>query len=248
MTRPWNQLDNAMDRAKARVTAAFEFFTKLGVPYYTFHDRDLAPEGLTLADTNRNLDEIVALLEQKQRETGVKLLWGTSNLFGHPRYMNGAATSPDVHCFAHAGAQVKKMLDVTHRLGGECFVFWGGREGYQSLLNTNVKKELDHMAAFLHMAVKYKEQIGFKGQFLLEPKPKEPTKHQYDYDSQTVIGFLKTYGLDKHFKLNIEPNHTTLAGHCYEHDLSVASSLGFLGKRTKREDLILKLVFYKLIP
>ena len=207
-TREWNTHADPVERCKERVRAAFEFFTKLGVPYYAFHDRDLSPEGATLAESNRMLDEIVDLIEQLQRETGVKLLWGTSNLFSNPRYMNGAATSPDVHAFAYAGAQVKKMLEVTHRLGGENFVFWGGREGYMTLLNTDVKREIDHLAHFLRMAVDYKEKIGFKGQFLLEPKPKEPTKHQYDYDSQTVIGFLKTYGLDQHFKLNIEPNHT----------------------------------------
>ena len=164
-----------------------------------------------------------------QKQTGVKLLWGTSNLFSNVRYMNGASTNPEVHSFAYAGALVKKMLEVTKKLGGENFVFWVGREGYQTLLNTDVKQELDHMAKFLRMAVDYKEKIGFTGQFLLEPKPKEPTKHQYDYDAQTVIGFLKTYNLDKYFKVNIEPNHTTLAGHCYEHDFLVASKLGYLG-------------------
>ena len=218
-----------MERAKEKIRAAFEFFSKLGVPYWTFHDRDIAPEGATLEESNRNLDIIVDLIVELQKKTGVKLLWGTSNLFSNVRYMNGASTNPNVHSFAYACAQVKKMLEVTKKLGGENFVFWGGREGYQTLLNTDVKQELDHMAKFLRMAVDYKEKIGFTGQFLLEPKPKEPTKHQYDYDAQTVIGFLKTYNLDKYFKVNIEPNHTTLAGHCYEHDFLVASKLGYLG-------------------
>jgi xylose isomerase len=234
MQRAWNKVEDPLERCKARVKAAFEFFSKLGVPYYTFHDRDFAHEGATLQETNKNLDEIVDLIEQLQKETGLKLLWGTSNLFGNPRYMNGASTNPDVHSFAYACAQVKKMLEVTKRLGGENFVFWGGREGYQSLLNTNVKKEIDHLARFLHMAVQYKKEIGFTGQFLLEPKPKEPTFHQYDYDSQTVIGFLKTYGLESFFKLNIEPNHTTLAGHSYEHDLTIASEFGYLGNSSAK--------------
>jgi len=185
-------------------------FSKLGNPYYAFHDRDVSPEGVNLVETNKNLDEIADLIEQLQKETGVKLLWGTANLFSNPIYMNGAATNPDVHCFAHAAAQVKKMLEVTKRLGGENFVFWGGREGYQTLLNTDPVKEINHLATFLKMCVKYKQEIGFDGQFLLEPKPKEPTKHQYDYDAQTVIGFLKANDLDQHFKLNIEPNHTTV--------------------------------------
>lgn len=227
--REWNSNGDALESAKDKIRAAFEFFSKLGVPYYAFHDRDVAPEGANLKETNANLDEIVDLMEELQKETGVKLLWGTANLFSNPRYMNGAATNPDLHCFAYAAAQVKKMLEVTHRLGGENFVFWGGREGYQTLLNTDVASEINHLSKFLQMCVDYKEKIGFKGQFLLEPKPKEPTKHQYDYDAQTVIGFLKTNNLEKHFKLNIEPNHTTLAGHCYEHDIVMASKLGFLG-------------------
>ena len=173
--RHWNNnvhFEDPLERAKAKVRASFEFFSKLGVPYYTFHDRDVAPEGINLADTNKNLDEIVDLMESLQKETGVKLLWGTANLFSNPRYMNGASTNPDVNSFAYAAAQVKKMIEVTNRLGGENFVFWGGREGYQSLLNTDVRRELDHMATFLRMAVEYKEKIGFKGQLLLEPKPK----------------------------------------------------------------------------
>lgn len=182
-----------------------------------------------MEESNRNFDEMVELVESLQKKTGVKLLWGTTNMFSHSRFMNGAATNPEVHTFAYAACKVKKVMEVTQRLGGENMVFWGGREGFMSLLNTDVKKELDHLAAFFHMCVKYAEKIGFKGQFLIEPKPKEPSKHQYDYDAQTVIGFLKTYNLDKHFKLNIEPNHTTLAGHSYEHDIHVASKYGFLG-------------------
>jgi xylose isomerase len=208
---------------------AFELFSKLGVKYWTFHDRDIAPEGKDLKETNANLDAVVEVAEQLQKETGIRPLWGTANLFSNARYMNGAATNPDAHVLAYAGAQVKKAIEITHRLGGSGYVFWGGREGYASLLNTNVKKELDHVAAFFHMVVKFVNKIGFKGQLLIEPKPKEPTSHQYDYDAQTVIGFLEHYGLEKHFKLNIEPNHTQLAGHNYCHDLQVASAYGFLG-------------------
>jgi len=229
MKRPWDDATDSMENARRRLEVAFEFFTRLGVPYYTFHDRDIAPEGRNLAETNRNLDEIAQLARQLQDKTGVKLLWGTANLFSHPRYMNGAFTNPDVHVFAYAAAQVKKVLEITKMLGGENFVFWGGREGYQSLLNTDTKKELDHFAQFFRMIVNYKKKIGFTGQLLIEPKPREPTKHQYDYDAQTVISFLKTYGLENDFKLNIEPNHTTLAGHDYEHDLEIASRYGFLG-------------------
>jgi xylose isomerase len=228
--RPWKTSSvDPIERAKDTVRAAFEFMTKLGVEYYTFHDRDVAPEGANLQETNANLDQIVDLLEEMQKATSIKPLWGTANLFSNPRYANGAITNPSVDCFAYAGAQVKKMLDVTHRLGGDNFVFWGGREGYQSLLNTDVKKETEHLVKFFRMAVNYKKKIGFKGQFLLEPKPKEPTKHQYDYDAQTCIGFLKANNLDEHFKLNIEPNHTTLAGHCFEHDLTIASQFDMLG-------------------
>jgi len=227
--RPWDDGSETLENALRRLRAAFEFMSKLGVEYYTFHDRDIAPEGQNLDETNKNLDAVVELAAQLQKETGIKLLWGTANLFSHPRYMNGAATNPNAHVFAHAAAQVKKVMDVTHKLGGDNFVFWGGREGYQSILNTNVKRELDHLAAFFKMAVDYKTKIGAKFQFLIEPKPREPTKHQYDYDAQTVISFIKSYGLDTHFKLNIEPNHTTLAGHDYEHDIIFASKLGFLG-------------------
>lgn len=229
LDRPWNKKPNEMEVAKEKARAAFEFFTKLGVPYFTFHDVDISPEGKDLEETHKNIDEIVDLIEQLQKQTGIKLLWGTANLFSNARYMNGGSTNPELHSYAYAACQVKKIIEITHRLGGENIVFWGGREGYQSLLNTDVKQELDHMALFFKMAIKYKQEVGFKGQFLIEPKPKEPTKHQYDYDAQTVIGFLRTYNLEEHFKLNIEPNHTTLAGHCYDHDLHVASKYNMLG-------------------
>lgn len=229
MSRSYDDESNSIDNAKRRADAAFELFTKLGVEYYTFHDRDVAPEGSTLDESNQNLDEIADYLLALQKKTGVKLLWATQNLFSHPRYMNGAFTNPDAHVLAYACAQVKKVLDVNHKLGGENLVFWGGREGYQSVLNTDMKRELDHMAAVFKMAIKYKEQNNMTAQFLIEPKPREPTKHQYDYDAQTTIAFLKTYGLDPHFKLNIEPNHTTLAGHDFEHDIIIASKYGMLG-------------------
>jgi len=227
--RPWDDGTDSLENAKRRMTVAFEFFRRLGVEYYTFHDRDISPEGKTLEETNKNLDEIVKLAKELQEKTGIKCLWGTANLFSHKRYMNGAATNPDIHAFAYAATQVKKAIEVTQYLGGENYVFWGGREGYQSILNTNVKTELDHLARFLEMAVKHKKKLGFTGTFLIEPKPREPTKHQYDYDAQTVIGFLKHYKLENEFKLNIEPNHTTLAGHDYEHDVEVASRYGMLG-------------------
>ncbi|CAL1610528.1 unnamed protein product [Knipowitschia caucasica] len=226
--RSWNE-GSPMEASKKRIRAAFEFFTKLGVKYYTFHDRDMAPEGSTLEESNRNLDEMTDVALQLQNQTGVKVLWVTCNLFAHARYMNGAATNPDCHVLAYAGAQVKKGLDIAKKLGAENFVFWGGREGFHTILNTDVGAELKHMANFFKMAVQYKEKIGLKCQFLIEPKPKEPCKHQYDYDAMSVIAFLKHYGLEKDFKLNIEPNHTTLAGHSYEHDIIMASSFGMLG-------------------
>jgi len=229
ITRSWDDESNSLENAKRRMRCAFEFMQKLGVRFWTFHDRDIAPEGKDLAETNHNLDEISDLALQLQKETGIKCLWGTANLFSHKRYANGASTNPDANVWQYAAAQVKKAIEVTHKLGGVNYVFWGGREGYASLLNTDVKRELDHMAAFFHAAIAHKKKIGFTGQFLIEPKPKEPTKHQYDYDAQTVISFLKTYNLDKDFKLNIEPNHTTMAGHSYEHDCEVASRYGFLG-------------------
>jgi len=227
--RPFDDMSNTVENAVRRADAAFEFFTKLGVPYYTFHDADVSPAGDSLAESNKNLDRVADHLEKKQKETGVKLLWGTANLFSHARYTQGASTNPDAHVFAYAGAQVKKAMEVTHRLGGENYVFWGGREGFQSILNTNVRRELDHMARFLHMAVEHKKALGAKYQLLIEPKPREPTKHQYDYDAQTVYGFLKHYGLEAHYKVNIEPNHTTLAGHAHEHDLMMSSKYGYLG-------------------
>lgn len=227
--RPWEDGTDSVENAKRRLRAAFEFFTKLGNKYWTFHDRDLAPEGATLAETNANLDQLVELAAELQKKTGVKLLWATCNLFSHPRYMHGAGTSCDAHVTAYAGAQVKKGLDIAHRLGAENFVFWGGREGYHSLLNTDVKADLDHLAAFFRMVIAYKEKIGFKGQFLIEPKAKEPTRHQYDYDAQTVMAFLHQYKLKEHFKINVEPNHTTLAGHPYEHDVIFASAYDMLG-------------------
>ncbi|XP_014776218.1 xylose isomerase [Octopus bimaculoides] len=227
--RPWDDNSNTIANAKRRLRAAFEFFSKLGVKHWCFHDRDIAPEGSNLEETNKNLDELTDLAQELQQKTGVKLLWATCNLFAHPRYMTGASTSPNAHVFAFAAAQVKKGLEIAKKLGAENFVFWGGREGFQTLLNTNILAELTHMANFFKMAVAYKEKIGLKCQFLLEPKPKEPTSHQYDYDAMTVIAFLKHFGLEKHFKLNIEPNHTTLAGHCYDHDVAMASSFGMLG-------------------
>ncbi|KAL4235766.1 hypothetical protein ACF0H5_004158 [Mactra antiquata] len=229
LVRPWDDGSNSMANAKRRLRAAFEFFTKLGVKYWTFHDRDIAPEGSTIEETNRNLDEIADLALKLQEKTGVKLLWATSNLFAHPRYMNGAGSNPDARIFSYAAAQVKKCLEVAKRLGAENFVFWGGREGYHTLLNTDILREQNHLASFFRMASEYKKKIGFTGTLLIEPKPKEPSKHQYDYDAMTVIAFLKTYGLDKEYKLNIEPNHTTLAGHGYEHDVVMASAFGMLG-------------------
>jgi xylose isomerase len=238
-SRPWNGGD-PMVQAEQTMQAAFEFFTKLGVDYYCFHDRDISPEGDNLKETNKRLDRVVALAKKLQDETGVKLLWNTTNMFSHPRFMHGAATNPDAHVFAYAAAQVKKMLEVGLELGAENYVFWGGREGYETTLNTDMKRELDHLGIFLGMAVEYAKEIGFKGQFLIEPKPKEPTKHQYDFDGATVIGFLRKYGLDKSFKLNIEANHATLAGHTFEHELLMASINGMLGSvDANRGDLLL---------
>jgi len=229
INRAWEKGKDPVSVAKARMDAAFEFFTKIRAPFWCFHDRDIAPEGKSLAESNKNLDKIIAHAKQLQKASGVKLLWGTANLFSNPRYMCGASTNPDAHVFAYAAAQVKKALEVTQELGGENYVFWGGREGYESLLNTDLGREQDHLAAFLHMAVDYAKEIGFKGQFLIEPKPKEPTKHQYDFDCATCIGFLSTYGLAKHFKFNIETNHATLAGHSFQHEIEVAASADMLG-------------------
>ncbi|MBY0587513.1 xylose isomerase [bacterium] len=227
--RPWEDGTDSLEMARIRVKVAFEFMEKLGVDFYCFHDRDVAPEGKTLAESNKILDQIVDLLEAEQTRTGIKLLWGTANLFSNPRFVHGASTSPNADVFAYSAAQVKKAMEVTHRLGGLNYVFWGGREGYGSLLNTDMKRELDHLARFFELAVEYKKKIGFTGTFLIEPKPKEPTKHQYDFDSAAVIAFLKSYGLDKEFKLNIETNHATLAGHTMMHELVYAHGHGMLG-------------------
>jgi xylose isomerase len=240
LPRPWNTGRDPLAVARNTLAAAFEFADVLGLEYYCFHDRDIVAEGATLRESNRRIDQVVKLAKRLQKETGVKLLWNTANLFSHPRYAHGAATSPDANVFAYAGAQVKKMLEVGKELGAENYVFWGGREGYETLLNTDMKREQDHLAAFLSMAVDYAREIGFHGQFLIEPKPKEPTKHQYDFDAATVIGFLTRYGLKKHFKLNIEANHATLATHTFEHDLMVASLNGMLGSvDANRGDLLL---------
>ncbi len=227
--RPWDDGSESVENARRRGRVAFEFIEKLGVPFYAFHDRDVAPEGKTLRETNKNLDAVVKVLKEEQGRTGIKPLWGTACLFAHSRYLHGAATSCNADVFAYAAAQVKKALEVTHELGGAGYVFWGGREGYTSLLNTDMKRELDHLAKFLHLAVDYKKQIGFKGQFYIEPKPKEPTKHQYDFDAATCLNFLREYDLLNYFKLNIETNHATLAGHTMWHELEVAGAAGALG-------------------
>ncbi|MFI5193460.1 MAG: xylose isomerase [Chitinophagales bacterium] len=226
---PWNQSADAVQAAKDKMDAAFEFISKLGAPYYCFHDIDMVDEGSTAAEYEKRLQTLVAYAKQKQEDSGVKLLWGTANVFSNPRYMNGAATNPDFAALAYAGLQVKNALDATIALGGENYVFWGGREGYMSLLNTQMKKEVDHLGRFLGMARDYARKQGFKGTFFIEPKPCEPTKHQYDYDCATVIGFLRQFGLDKDFKINIEVNHATLAGHTFQHELQVAADAGMLG-------------------
>lgn len=227
--RPWEGKTDDVENAKNRARVAFEFIEKIGAPYYCFHDRDVAPEGSSLKESNANLDAVVKVLKEEQQRTGIKLLWGTANLFSNPRFMHGASTSPNADVFAYAGAQVKKALEVTKELGGENYVFWGGREGYSTLLNTDMKREMDHLAKFFHMAVDYAKKIGFTGQFLIEPKPKEPTKHQYDYDCAAVVAFMQTYGLKDHFKLNIETNHATLAGHTMQHELAYAAANKMLG-------------------
>ncbi len=229
MLRPWegpvDNVENAINRARV----AFEFIEKLGAPFYCFHDRDVAPEGANLAETNKNLDAVVKVLKEEQQRTGVRLLWGTANLFSNRRFMHGAATSCNADAFAFAAAQVKKAIEVTKELGGDGYVFWGGREGYQNLWNTDMKREVDHLARFMHMAVDYAKEIGFTGQFYFEPKPKEPTKHQYDFDVAACLNFLRAYGLEKHVKMNIETNHATLAGHTMQHELEYAAMQGFLG-------------------
>jgi xylose isomerase len=238
--RRYNKALDPMQRAEDTMYAAFEFFTKLGVNYWCFHDRDIAPEANNLAETNARLDRMVKLAKKLQRDTGVKLLWGTTNAFSHPRFMAGAGTNPDPHVFAYAAAQIKKAMEITKELGGEGYVFWGGREGYDTLLNTDMGRELDHMAMLLHMAVEHKKKIGFKGQFYIEPKPKEPTKHQYDSDAGNCLAFLQKYNLLEHFKLNIEANHATLAGNTFHHELAFSAANGILGSvDANRGDLLL---------
>lgn len=226
---PWNEGSDPITLAKNKMDAAFEFMTKIGIPFYCFHDFDLVEEGSSVIESEKRLRAIVDYAKEKQKASGVKLLWGTANLFSHPRYMNGAATNPDFSVVAYAGAQVKNAIDATIELGGENYVFWGGREGYSTLLNTNMKRELEHMARFLTIARDYARKQGWKGTFLIEPKPMEPSKHQYDFDAATVIGFLRHYGLDKDFKLNIEVNHANLALHTFQHELQVAADAGMLG-------------------
>lgn len=221
LIREWDNL-SPMERSKARVKAGFEFMEKLGLEYFCFHDKDIAPEADTLEEYFKNLDEIVDLIESEMKRTGIKLLWGTSNMFSNPRFLHGAGTSCNADIFAWAAAQVKNALDITKRLDGQGYVFWGGREGYETLLNTDMKLELNNLARLLTLATEYADEIGFKGQFYIEPKPKEPTKHQYDFDVATVMNFLRTYNLDKKFKMNIEANHATLAGHTFQHELRLA--------------------------
>ena len=226
---PWDIENNPIQSAHQRLDAAFEFFTKLGTEFFCFHDRDMSPEGENVKETNKLLQDFSELAKYKQEESGVKLLWGTANLFSHPRYMNGAATNPDFDVVAYAGSQVKAALDATINLGGENYVFWGGREGYSSLLNTNMKRELDHLAMFLSQARDYGRNNGFNGTFLIEPKPMEPSKHQYDFDVAAVAAFLKHYDLDDDFKINIENNHATLAGHTFDHEIQAAYNYGLFG-------------------
>jgi xylose isomerase len=226
---PWDEAGDVLERARAKADAAFEFIHKLGLPYYCFHDVDVVEYGDDIAENDRRLQSMTDYLKEKQGETGIKLLWGTANLFSHKRYMNGASTNPDFHVLAHGAAQVKAALDATIALGGENYVFWGGREGYMSLLNTNMKREKEHMARFLHAAKDYARKNGFTGTFFIEPKPAEPSKHQYDFDVETVVGFLRQYDLLNDFKINIEVNHATLAGHTFQHELQAAADAGVLG-------------------
>jgi xylose isomerase len=227
--RPWEDGSDSVEMAIKRVRVAFEFMEKLGVTHYCFHDRDVAPEGKTLRETNANLEAVVKVMRQEQERTGIGLLWGTANLFSNKRFVHGAATSCNADAFAYAAAQVKKAMEITHQLGGANYVFWGGREGYQNLFNTDLKRELDHLARFFELAVEHKKRIGFDGQLLIEPKPKEPTKHQYDFDAANVVAFLRHYRLVDYFKLNIETNHATLAGHSMMHELAYTSAQGLLG-------------------
>lgn len=226
---PWDRFSDPLDKARERMDFAFSFMQKLSLPYYCFHDVDVVDYGSDIGENDRRLSIMVDHLKQKQSETGIKLLWGTANLFSHPRYMNGAATNPDFLVLCQGAAQVKAALDATIELGGENYVFWGGREGYMSLLNTNMKREVEHLAGFLHAAKDYARKGGFKGTFFIEPKPCEPTKHQYDYDAATVIGFLREFDLLNDFKLNLEVNHATLAGHTFQHEVQVAVDHGLLG-------------------
>ncbi|MBI4558774.1 MAG: xylose isomerase [Candidatus Hydrogenedentes bacterium] len=240
MIRAYNQSSDPMKVAEMTIQAAFEFFTKLGVQFWCFHDRDIAPEGDTLAETNRRLDKIVSLAKKLQRDSGIRCLWGTTNAFSHRRFMAGASTNPSPAVFAYAASQVKKAMEITHALGGAGYVFWGGREGYESLLNTDLKREFDHLGQFLHMAVDYRKKIRFRGQLYIEPKPKEPTKHQYDSDAGNCHAFLQQYGLVPHFKLNIEANHATLAGHTFQHELAYCVANRILGSvDANRGDLLL---------
>jgi xylose isomerase len=227
--RPWHKPGDPLVRAQEKLKVAFEFFEKLGTPYFTFHDRDVAPEGATLKESHNNLDRILEGVQGEMQRTGVKLLWGTANCFSHRRYLAGAATNPDPEVFAYAAAQVLKVLEATHRLGGENYVLWGGREGYETLLNTDMKQELDQLGRFLSLVAEHKHKIGYKGTLLLEPKPKEPTKHQYDYDTATVYAFLQKYGLEKEYKVNIEANHAILAGHSFQHEVAYAINNDILG-------------------
>lgn len=229
INHPWDDISDPIEKGKAKMDAGFEFLTKTGINYYCFHDFDLVDEAGTIEASEKRLQTMVDYAKQKQTETGKQLLWGTANLFSHPRYMNGAATNPVFNVLTYAATQVKNAIDATIALGGTNYVFWGGREGYMSLLNTNMRREQDHLARFLETAKDYGRRNGFKGTFLIEPKPMEPTKHQYDFDAATVVGFLRYYGLDKDFKLNIEVNHATLAGHTFQHDLQVAADAGLLG-------------------
>jgi len=226
---PWNDGKDAISKGKTKMDAAFEFTAKLSIPFYCFHDFDIVEEGETILESDKRVQALIEYAKEKQNETGIKLLWGTANLFSHKRYMNGAATNPDFNVLTYAAAQVKRALDATIELNGENYVFWGGREGYMSLLNTNMKREKEHLAKFLTLAKDYARKQGFKGTFLIEPKPMEPMKHQYDYDVETVVGFLRYYGLDRDFKLNIEFNHATLAGHTFQHEIQCAVDAGLFG-------------------
>lgn len=241
MDRPWDlEAKTELEKALIRVEVAFEFMVKMQMEYFAFHDVDIAPKGNSLQEFQANLDVVVDLIEKKMKETGIKLLWGTANVFTDKRFMVGASTSPNADSFAYAAAQIKKAMDITHRLNGAGYTFWGGREGYETLLNTDMKLEQDNLARLLHMAVDYGKEIGFKGQFYIEPKPKEPTKHQYDFDSATVIGFLRKHNLTDHYKLNIETNHATLAGHTIHHEIRVATDEGMLGSLDANQgDLLL---------